>query len=78
VYCCVCGREEARRVDVLGFGGNSDVHSLDGVVDNDVCLGSDDEDGANAVAIVASVIVKADVCIVFIVKYFYVGEEVGM
>ena len=61
--------EEARRVDVLVFvvGSNSDVDSLDGVVANDVCLGSDDEDGVNAVAIVANVIVTADVCIVFIV-----------
>ena len=59
--------EEARRVDVVG--GSSDVDSLEGVA-NDVCLGSDDEDGANAVAIVANVIVKADVCIVFIVILF--------
>ena len=59
--------EEARRVDV---GGNSDVDSLDGVANDDVCLGSDDEDGVNAVAIVANVIVKADVCIVFIVILF--------
>ena len=61
--------EEARRVDV--GGGNSDVDSLDGVANDDVCLGSDDEDGVNAVAIVANVIVKADVCIVFIVILFY-------
>ena len=60
--------EEARRVDV---GGNSDVDSLDGVA-NDVCLGSDDE-GVNAVAIVANVIVKADVCIVFIVSCYVAG-----
>jgi len=59
--------EEDRRVDV---GGNSDADSLDGVANDDVCLGSDDEDGANAVAIVAIVIVKADVCIVFIVIIF--------
>jgi len=59
--------EEARRVDV--GGGNSDVHSLDGVDNDDVCFGSDDE-GVNAVAIVANVIVKADVCIVFIVCCF--------
>ena len=55
--------EEARRVDV--GGGNNDVDSLDGVANDDVCLGSDDE-GVNAVAIVANVIVKADACIVFI------------
>ena len=65
---CVVVSVEARSVDVLVFvgGGNSDVDSLDGVANDDVCFGSD-EDGANAVAIVANVIVKADVCIVFIV-----------
>ena len=62
--------EEDRRVDVLVFVGNSDVDSLDGVANDDVCFGSDDEDGVNAVAIVANVIVKADVCIVFIVCCF--------
>ena len=66
---CVVVSVEARSVDVLVFvgGGNSDVDSLDGVANDDVCFGSDDEDGVNAVAIVANVIVKADVCIVFIV-----------